>query len=149
MKYDIDVDMKDYMIQTFSSGYYKDENGNHIPFEIEVTNTQEDPDGDYEEEIDVRFTGEAPNGNLDYIKETITESLNKESGEVVIERKEYKVINHSSGVLTEENGEFYPFSVEVVDEGYGLIYEVIWDDIQPEGDLYEIQEEIMNEVFND
>lgn len=149
MKYEIDLDLKEYMVQTFTDGYYRDSQGNLIPFKIEVTNIQEIRGEEAEEKITVTFLDTPPNGNTDLINETIIDSLFEPVEEVLLDRRDYLTITHSSGVVTDENGEFYPFTVEVLnEEGEQEVINVVWDDIQPEGDINEIQDRIIDVLFN-
>lgn len=150
MKHKIILDLKDYIVETFSEGYYIDSNGDKLPFKINVSNHAETDDGEAYEEVSVTFPDKTPNGNTEFIEESIKDSLSESSNQVVIEKKDYQTLTHSAGYVVDDNDEFYPFSIEVLSaEGETDVVEIIWDDIQPEGDIDEIENQILEELNED
>lgn len=150
MEYKIILDLKEYIVQTFSEGYYKDKSGNQIQFKIDVSNYAETDNEDAHEEIRVIFPEEVPNGNVEFIEESIKDSLFQPDEEVVIERRDYVTITHSAGYIVDDKNEFYPFSIEVLsEEGENEVVEIIWDDIQPDGDVDDIENEILEQLNED
>lgn len=147
---EIIIDLENYIVQTFTEGYYVDKTGNKIPFKIDVTNYAETEDDDAREEISVTFIEKTPDSNVEYITETIQVSLLEPTDEVVIERRDYQTLKHSAGYVSDEDGEFYPFSIEVLsEEGETDVVEIIWDDIRPEGDIEDIENQILEELNED
>jgi hypothetical protein len=62
--------------------------------------------------------------------------------DITIDKEDYKVVTTSYGFVTDDDGNIYPFEVEVTEvEGEDQWIEISWDDDQPEN-VEDVESEI-------
>jgi hypothetical protein len=62
--------------------------------------------------------------------------------DITIDKEDYKVVTTSYGFVTDDDGNIYPFEVEVTEvEGENQWIEISWDDDQPEN-VEDVESEI-------
>lgn len=148
MNYQVIIDLKEYIVETLTDGYYKNDN-NLTPFKVTVTNYSETEDEEAREEISIIFLDIPPQGDQKLIQEEIISSLFEGKDNVLFDRRDYLQIKHSAGYVIEDSGEIYPFSVEIMEEeGETDIVEIIWDDDKPDEDDVEMLENLILDELN-